>query len=68
MRSLRLIVSLGIVGFTEQVIDADAIEAGKLDQNFYGNGAFSCFIVRVSCLSDMQMIRKDGLRVIMIFA
>ena len=33
MRSLRLIVSLGIVGFTEQVIDADAIEAGKLDED-----------------------------------
>ena len=68
MRCLRLIISLWVVGFAEQVVDADVVETGELNQDLDRNRTFACFIIGIRSLCNMQMIGQNGLRVIMIFA
>jgi len=50
MRCLRLIISLWIVGFTEQVVDADIVESGKFDKNLSWNVVCTYLIFRISGL------------------
>ena len=56
MRCLRLIISLWIVGFTEQVVDADAVKAGELDENLRRNIVRSNFILGIAGLRHAQII------------
>jgi len=56
MRCLRLIISLWIVGFAEQVVDADVVKAGELDENLRRNIVRSNFILGIAGLRHAQII------------
>ena len=49
-RCLRLFISIWIVGFAEQIIDADIIKAGKFDEDLSRNIICANFIFGIAGL------------------
>jgi len=48
----------GVVGAVKQVIDAHAVEIGKLDEHLGGERDYSRFILRVCVLRNIEQFSK----------
>ena len=61
-------VSLRIVGFTEKIIDAGVIDAGKLDEDGDRYVGGTDFVLTVTCLRDIEHGSDLGLLPVVILA
>ena len=60
-------VTIGVVGFAQEVVDADLIEAGKFDENGGGNVVFARFVFGIARLGHHQHFRHLRLIQVPIF-
>ena len=49
-------VALGLIGFTQKIIDADIIKLSELNQNLRGNIICANFVFGIACLRHSEII------------
>lgn len=61
-------ISLWIRGFSDKIVDAGVIDAGKLDEDGDGNVRRADFVLAVTRLCDAELGGNGGLLQIVVFA
>lgn len=68
MVSPSICISLWIRCFSDKVVDAGVIDAGKLDENGDGNVGCADFVLAVTRLRNAELCGNGGLLQVMVFA
>lgn len=66
--SPSICISLWIVCFSDQVVNAGVIDAGKLDEDGDGNVGRADFVLAVTGLCDAELGGNGGLLQVVVFA